>query len=441
MSTQTHLEPALSATSAQPWPLARRVTFRFCVVYFGLYALSTHIFGSIFLIPKVDVPDPATLWPARLLVIWTAQHIFGVKSEIVYSGSGSGDKTFDWVLVFCLLVIAAIATAVWSAIDRKRSGYPVLARWAHLLLRIIVASQMLVYGLYKVIPIQMSSPALWQLVQPYGSKSPMGALWSFVGSSLPYETCTGCAELLGGLLLIFPGTVALGAIVCLFDMVQVFILNMTYDVPVKLFSFQMILMSLLLLAPQARRLSNFFLLGRAAEPAPSLALFETRRAGRITSVVLAFLWLWMIGNNVYNASTNWHESGGGGAKSALYGIWEIDELTRDGQIQPPLLTDDTRWRRAIFGSPNFMRLQKMDESFAGFSAAIDSKKNTLMLTKSGDKNWKANFIFLRTAPDRLSLQGSMDGHALTMRLHRIDETKFLLVSRGFNWIQEYPFSP
>ena len=76
----------------------------------------------------------------------------------------------------------------------------------------------------------------------------------------------GCAELLGGFLLMFPRTVTLGALICLADLTQIFMLNMTYDVPVKLFSFHLILISLLILAPDVKRLANFFFLNRPAEP-------------------------------------------------------------------------------------------------------------------------------------------------------------------------------
>ncbi len=73
----------------------------------------------------------------------------------------------------------------------------------------------------------------------------------------------GAAETLGGILLLAPRTTTLGALVCLADMIQVFMLNMTYDVPVKLFSFHLILFSLFLLAPEANRLLGFFFTDRA----------------------------------------------------------------------------------------------------------------------------------------------------------------------------------
>jgi len=40
----------------------------------------------------------------------------------------------------------------------------------------------------------------------------------------------------------------------------------------------------------------------------------------------------------------------------------------------------------------------------------------------------------------LILDGQMDGHRVQMQFKLMDRGKFLLVSRGFHWIQEYPFN-
>lgn len=440
MSTPTLTEPLPARQTSQPWPLAQRVAFRFCVIYFGLFVLSNQTINSIFPIPKVDVPDWATLWPVRLLIIWVAQHVFRVKTELLHPDSGSGDKTFDWVLVFCILVVALIATAFWSALDRRRLSYPTLHKWFFLFLRFSLASQMIVYGIDKAVPLQMSFPHLTQQLEPFGMMSPMGILWASIGASPAYEIFAGCAELAGGILLIFPRTVTFGALVCLADMIQVFMLNMTYDVPVKLFSFHLILMSLLLLAPDARRLSNLFFLNRTAEPRPPIPLFRTRHANRIALAVQAGLWLWMLGNNVYASWSAWHTYGGGRPKSALYGIWDIEQFSIDGQVRPPLLTDSARWRRAVFDFPDRMSFARMDDSRVGYSTAIDVQNQALVLTKSDDKNWKANLTFNRPALDQLILDGQMDGKKVHLQLRLVDRNNFRFATRGFHWIQEYPFN-
>ena len=107
-------------TGVPHWSLTSRVAFRACFIYFGLFCLTTQILGSLFPIPKVDVPDPGTLPPMRQIVFWTAAHVFHAKLPLVYTGSGSGDKTFDWVLGFCVVVIAAGAAGIWSVLDCGR---------------------------------------------------------------------------------------------------------------------------------------------------------------------------------------------------------------------------------------------------------------------------------------------------------------------------------
>ena len=425
--------------SAPPWSPATRLAFRFCFIYFGLYSLLTQILTSLIPTSNIEVPDPSTLWPFRQIVTWTAVHLFGLKTELVYF-SGSGDKTFDWVLAFCLLITAVLATGIWSAFDRRRENYVALYKWFRVWIRFCLAGQMFVYGLSKAIPLQMPFPYLTKLLEPYGNFSPMGVLWSSVGASPAYEVFAGCAETLAGILLIFPRTATLGALVCLADIVQVFTLNMTYDVPVKLLSFHLILLSLFLLAPDLTRLANLFFLNRTASPSTQPPLFATARGNRIALVAQVVVGLALFGMNFYVMRAAWYEYGGGQAKSPLYGIWDVNQLAIDGQDRPPLLTDKERWRRVIFEIPILASFQRMDDSFARYGSSVDVKKGTLALTRFDDKNWKASFTFQRPAPDQLFLDGEMDSHKVHMELQLFDRQKFLLVNRGFHWVQEYPFN-
>src|SRR5208282_4243632 len=274
--------------------------------------------------------------PDRLL---DRRTYFPCQAPLVYSGSGSGDKTFDWVLAFCLLVFAALATAIWSLLDRRRENYATLYKWFRLFIRFALASQLVGYGMAKVIPLQMPFPFLTRLLEPFGNFSPMGVLWSSVGASPAYEIFAGSAEMLRGILLIIPWTTTLGALVCLADMTQVFMLNMTYDVPVKLFSFHLLLMALFLLAPELQRLSDFFFRNRTVAPSMQRRLFKTRRANRIAFALQIVFGIWMVGTAAYGGWDDWHQYGGGRPTSALYGIWNVDELSIDGQLRSSLLTD------------------------------------------------------------------------------------------------------
>jgi hypothetical protein len=441
MSVATQVESESLVGKPVIWGAGKRFAFRFCFVYFTLYCLASQIISSLIVIPKVEIPDWDTLWPFRTATFWVGAHVFHTRLPLVYDGSGSGDKTFDWVTMFCMLVVAVIAAAAWSWLDRKRSAYISLYAWFWLFIRVCLAGQMLVYGFAKVIPLQMPHPFLFTLNEPFGNFSPMGVLWSSIGAAQPYEIFAGCAELAGGFLLMFPRTAALGALVSLADMVQVFTLNMTYDVPVKLLSFHLILMSLLLLGPNLERLSDFFVLHRNTDPATPVRLpLTSDRALRIAAIVQVVLWIWIVGNSIYGDWDAWHQYGAGRPKPPLYGIWDLNQIIVDGKVQPPLLNDNDRWRRIIFDFPGTAMIQQMDDSRESYGAAVDEKKNTLSLSKHDDKNWNANLTFTRPASDQLFLDGTWQGHKVQMQLKREDETKFPLNSRGFHWIQDYPFN-
>ena len=404
-------------------------------IYPELYCLATQIITAP---AGADIPDPATVWPLRPVIFWTAAHIFHVNAPLCAFGgnSGSGDCMFGWVMTFCLLVMATAATVVWSLLDRSRENYSELHKWFRLFVRFALAGQMIFYGFSKVIPIQMPYPSLARLLQPFGTLSPYGVLVNSIGSAPAYEIFTGCAMIAAGLLLIVPRTATLGALISLANMIQVFMMSMTYDVIAKLFAFHIILLSCFLLAPDVPRLVRFLLLHRTTSLSTEAQLFRGVRANRIALAAQILLGLWLVGVSCHYGWGVWITRGGGRPLPALYGIWEVRQMSIDEQPRPPLLSDSIRWRRAIFDYPDRMAFQRTDDSFAPYGASVNLPDRTLALTKSDDKNWTASFTFQRPAGDQLILDGRMDNHQVHMELQLTDRNSFLLVSRGFHWIQE-----
>lgn len=440
MSTQA-VEPLQTEVAPVPWSLASRIAFRFCVLYFGLYCLSNQILQSLLAIPNVNIPDPGTFPPLSTIILFTAKHVFHLTiTPMFLVDTGSGDRASDWVLVFCTLVFALAGTAIWSLLDRKRTSYPALHKWFWLFFRYCLATQMFVYAFAKIVPLQMQFPPLFRLLEPYGNFSPMGVLWSSIGAAPAYEIFAGSAECLGGLLLVIPRTRTLGALVCLVDMIQVFMLNMTYDVPVKLLSFHLILLTLLMLTPEMQRVLNFFFLNRTAEPFAPPPLFRSQRKNRIAAVVQVAFILWFLGLGIWGMRDGYKTYGAGVPTPALYGIWDVEQQTVDGQVRPPLLTDTGRWRRILFERRNLIVFLHMNDERAYYTGTIDTKTNTLKFGERGKGPANTTLNYSRPAPDQLIIDGPMDGHKLHMELRLYDRNKFLIVSRGFHWVQQSPFN-
>jgi hypothetical protein len=410
------------------------VAFRFCFVYFAMYALATQIAGGVLLLPTTYLPALGTIWPMRDITLWLAEHLFGVTQPLVYTGN-SGDTLFHWVQTAWLFVLAIGVTALWSALDRRRE-HITLHKWFRLFIRFGLAAQMFYYGMAKVVPAQFPPPSLVTLVEPIGYLSLSDLLWAFVGASTPYQVFTGCAELTAGLLLIVPRTATIGALIALADMLQVFVLNMTYDFGLKQISLHLILLSLFLLAPELRRLGNV-LLDRAAGPSTQPPLFRTARANRVALAAQVAFGLYLLAMfTTISLRLYYGEGGGGSPKSPLYGIWSVDEMSIDGVRRLPELNDyDQRWRRVIFDSPEVMVFQRTDDSFARYGVSIDAGSGTLALTKGNSRSWNASFTFQRPADDRLVLEGRMDGQAIQVRLRRVGLDAFRLLNSRFRWVR------
>ncbi|MPZ16881.1 MAG: hypothetical protein GEV06_03025 [Luteitalea sp.] len=110
------------------WSRALAVAFRFGFIYLTLYNTVTLANVSPALVPGLSslVRGYMTMW--QQIVPWVGAHILNLRSPITYFPSGSGDKTSDWVLLFCYLVLTVVATMIWSAVDWRRPHY----RWPNL---------------------------------------------------------------------------------------------------------------------------------------------------------------------------------------------------------------------------------------------------------------------------------------------------------------------
>jgi hypothetical protein len=423
-------------SSIPHWHSATRLTFRFALAYLALYSLMGQFSGGLLLFPGFSFPGLGPLWPFREFTFWLAGSLFDIHSGLVYNGN-SGDTYFFWVQEFWVLLVAIVTTAAWSVLDRHRENYVTLHKWFRLFVRLAVAAQMFDYGMAKVIPTQMPSPSLITLVEPVGRISLAGLLWTNIGASPAYEIFTGLAEVFGGVLLLVPATTLFGALVCLADMIMVLLLNLTYDVGLTLIAFNLILMIAFLLAPDIRRLIDFLLLDRAPPPSRQLLLFKTARANRNSIIAQIAFGIWLIGMYTNITVGYWREEGEpGGPKSALYGIWDIEQLSIDGQAGPAALNDyDRRWRRVIFDTSNKMAFQRTDDSFAHYGVQIDESAKTLSLTKGRALHWHSNFAYQRPVPDELTLDGEMDGYKIVLHLKREEFDTFRLLNSTFRWVR------
>jgi len=428
--------------SPAPWSLARRVAFRFACIYFLLYSFPQplgSLFGASFL------PGWAT-WPWEKLsgwydsgwtafYIWVGKLVFGVKIEIV--PTGSGDTMLAYVQLPTMLGLALIGTIVWSLLARKVTEHARAYDWLRVFLRYVVGVTMLSYGLYKVFPLQFGTLRLDRLMEPYGESSPMGLLWTFMAASVPYTFFGGFMEALGGVLLFWRRTTTLGALIAITVMTNVVMMNFCYDVPVKLYSAHILLMACVLVLPDAQRLCNVLLTNRATTPRdlappPAGGIWSTTR------MVLKYVFiLSAVAAQVVECMKDSRMSND---KHELYGLYEVEEFSRNGTSEDATLANKNRWRSLTVNEWGRVWVRNMDDTKLGLRVITDEKTKAITFTIPNAMATPDTLACTKPDEEHLALEGKIGEDALVMKLKKLPLPQFQLQTRGFHWIQEFPYN-
>jgi hypothetical protein len=373
---------------------------------------------------------------------WVGSRILHV--EVIIQPTGSGDTMRAYVGCLCALVIAAVAALFWTVgvmvVQRRKPDWHPDQRLhglVRVLVRFFLVEMFFGYGFAKVVPLQFAQPSSFRLAQQLGDMSPMGLLWTFMGFSPIFQIFTGAIETLAGLLLTTRRTTMLGALVALAAMTHVFALNMCFDVPVKLYSFNYLVMTIFLVAPELPRLIRVLVLGQAAPARPFTPMLGNVKLDRLALVLRTLLVFAMIFAHIHGSYKRWSDMHGG-PPAPVVGRWELVSMHVDKK--EPGEDDPMNWRWLDFSNRKFMRLGGPKPPSLVYRITWDTENKKLILGKFSVPTWSATFTYNIPEPETLELQGSMDGKAISATLKRAPEKSYELMDRRFHWIQEMPYN-
>jgi hypothetical protein len=425
--TSIEPEPPRPSPSLAPaaWSPARRIAFRFLFSYLVLFAFEAAA-GSDF---DFDWLTLAPLW--RLIVAWIGRHV--LHHEITNLVFGPSDTVYGWVLNGLWVVAALVACVVWSMLDRRRLQYERLHGIARVFVRYYLAYAMLGYGLVKIVKLQFLAPGPARLMTTFGEASPMGLLWAFMGASTAYTVFAGIVETLGGTLLLFRRTTTLGALIVGAAMTNVVMLNFAYDVPIKLLASQLLLLAVWLVAPDARRLFDVLVLHRPTAGTLRVWTPATQRgrwARRIGKVAVAVV---LVGANVRSFLPRFGVDNDGAPKPPYYGAFEVETFLRDGAAVPQVFGDAQAWRALALDRQSGV-LRFGDGERTRFS--LPPKNGAIELDDGGHTTTLA-----MATPDatHVVLRGRWKGSNVIVTLVKVPDERFVLLNRGFHWVNETQF--
>jgi uncharacterized membrane protein YphA (DoxX/SURF4 family) len=437
-----------SAHQTVRWNLALRIAFRFCFCYLAPFSL-----GGLFLFAYfMHFMTNAAFWnfdridPWRATLPWICTHIFRVHKTLAIFPDA--DFLSSYLQHLFELILALVATVVWSILDRKRTSYRTLYAWFALFLRFSLALVLFSYGFDKVFPIQFGLVTASRLSQPVGNLDMFNMLWIFMASSKPYIIFSGAMEVLAGILLLTPRLETMGALLAVPVLTNVFLLNLDYDVPVKIISSHLLLAALFLAAPAVVRILQLFILRLPVQPVEPRQLSSRSSVDRAARAAVFVLGVLLAAISCVAGHQKYRSEQAGLAKaqkSPTYGLWIVDSFSVPSAGSPSLFTSKLQqeykvapgtdhWVALAMESPNRMIIELPNHFQDGVDLALDAHTGVTEVSDTADSAWKAKLTFQPYGGNRLKVEGTVNGVPVSSTWHRKDLSEFRLTQEKFTWI-------
>jgi uncharacterized membrane protein YphA (DoxX/SURF4 family) len=407
--------------ASENWSTGKKISFRFFATYFLLYVL----------------PLNPILW--FRIIPWVGETLFKLPYGITVFPNGSGDTTFNYVQIACYLIVTTVICLFWSLLDRQRMTYNQALYWLLVVLRYYLASMMMLYGFSKINHAQFPFPGPFQLSQPLGQFSPMGLAWAFMGYSTGYNWFTGTAEVLGGILMLFRRTTVLGGIILTAVIGNIVAMNFAFDIPVKLFSLHLLLMTLFILLPDAGPLMNLLVLNRPTTSRDLTPVF-TRKPLLLARMAVKILLIggFLVPRLIGLVNANGKLEADRTNKTPFNSLYQITQLRLNGDS---VIADSSRWRQIVIGGSRkrtSLLVRMVNDSVRRYQLEMDTLQRLAIVFQ--DSTRKYRLTYWQPDSKSLVLSGRLAADSIFVELNRQSDSNYLLVKRGFRWINEYPFN-
>lgn len=376
--------------------------------------------------------------PLHSFIPWVGKHILKLPYPITVFTNGSGDTTYDYVIFLCIFSFSLIGAVIWSLVDRHRPNYIKLYYWLSLAIRFYVGCMLVNYGLVKIFKCQFPAPGLYRLNQTYGESSPMGLAWTFLGFSKGYNLFMGIAEF-AAILLLFRRTLTAGLLITLMTTTNVMAVNYFYDVPVKIVSTMLVIMTLFLLLRDAKRLFIFFFTGLATSlPVIIAPEIKSKALRRLKYSFKGMILIYIVLIAGYQAMEMEKVYGDNAPKPRLYGIYKVKSMIRNDTASNE--RDERNWKQLIVESEYSLRVLFNDNSTQRYWAeSIESGKTISLVGVKGNKD-SCYFNYSTPKSGILIFNGqiNLDKVEIVLEKDTISGQNYELTKTGFHWINEYP---
>jgi len=429
---------------SRPWPLGQKVVFRFLFIYFLINILSFSYFTDR---PYLSLLSGAHNYIINRIVFAFNNHVMHLGGKVI-NFYNNDDTHFRLVQMVLYVVVALTGTVIWGIIQRKQPSHNIARYWLKTLIRYFVALVSIIYGSVKLYAFQATFPTLSSMATPLGNFLPQELFWRYMGYSPFYQIFSGVMEVSVAVLLLYRRTATLGAVIGLMVYTNVLMINMLYDVRVKVFTMHLIAMCLYLLVTDGKRLVDFFILNRPVAYARDHFIPAKKRI-KIVRLVLKSLFIIngmyyvLAFYSQYKEYTDLEKQD---LKPIPYGLYEVRLFVKNNDTLPVLANDSLIWKDVVFEynqKKNFATVNSRDTLLGHgnrrglFYYKADTLAKTLQCYREENKDSVYLFTMQYYIKDRnnIALRAKVGEDSLYMELMR-SKRKFKLAERQFHWVSE-----
>ncbi len=357
------------------------------------------------------------------------QIFFGLENVVRPEMTGSGDTQMDWLNIVSIALLSTLISIILIFIRYVRKNLDAILNFIRVYLRFYLALFLIFYGIAKLyVNGQFGQIELYHLDSTFGNKSPMGLLWTFMAYSREYTLFIGVMETLAGVLLLYKRSSLIGGLMGFAIMLNVFLLNMFYDVPVKIFSFHLLLCGLIIILPAIKNILVFLTGGNAQPVTLSAIEFGNKKVTIVFNTLKTLLVVVLVSLDFFSFNDEMEEPA-----DYLNGVYRIESIEYSNDSIPVL-----KWEKMLFNS-----LYGSVTDYSGTRNQLDLQIDTTK--KIVDFNFRLDstsmsFNYELYAGDSVKFTNIQDVDTIRIFTKRLQKDDFLLMSRGFHWVSDYPLN-
>lgn len=278
----------------------------------------------------------------------------------------SGEDALGMLVNTINIVLISAISYLGAFIFWKQKLF-VLLPYLRIYFRYYLALMLLIYGFDKVYKYQFYYPEPNILFTQFKDIPQDLRYWSTMGTSYSYSLFAGLIEVIPGVLLLWRRTYVLGAMIALFVFVNVFMINVGFDITIKLFSFFLLVMCVILLLPQSKRLWLIFTGKKSELKSIENPLIYSKPYYLFLKIVVLLIFCYESQHKLI-ASGKFNDDRA--KRPELHGAYKVLDADRI----------ESNWKMIYFHRQGYFIVEDLNEVFYDFKLNVDKESHLLQLT-------------------------------------------------------------